>query len=742
MRSMSKIRLSNLLLISLLQFIFSSNALKFGQRQRKTKKEYIPPPEMPPPDPEIFAESSSLFRGWTVPPTPIALRNAITVIKSIILYKPPLGAASIFVARRLLRSRRRYLQKSSVVLGLAEIPVKQKSKHRGRAFDIDTSDRDYKDFGGVIPVRTKYCCQIINSTNFETDDLELREAAVQVLTFSCPPNGSYESFIQEISKPLSQLYSSLEKKPDKIRYAIIYEVAKIGEVRLLDALLRVLRGNLLSTTRKFDRNKQDVSRRISFYQNGLFGNIFQYARMKTFGTTLEDDRRDLVMAKAAVQVETERLGKVQQILLERPLDLPPTILLHSNESVGKKENTYSKSASSETVTNWNEDAQAWILRARSLFNEIVSEKMSGMDQSSLPREGRETSLAQDLLSLSQFTKKSYVIEETWKTGLFLVDGLIRVQRSEQERILSLVKSLSKELDFFGIPSSLVILFSAQLIHNKVSPHWSAITEFLKKSANIVKGIVIFRFWEPFRDIILDLMNRRPKLLEPFALQNERQSLDNMLRDLDVNDGTPEMRDKGIAAASRLYEKELKDGVIKSAVRGHIVRLLLVQVQILKTSLFDAMESIDHLVDANRLNVQLLASIPAFLLIRWGSILFFTSVFRFRSRDLRPTRDVLTEMSDYLSRMERCLLLSGFSTEGTSEKTMQFAHLGEFVFLTHSYLILLDYICPPTQIKLCDSLQQSVQDLLVQGQFTTSQQLALMKLVNTKHDKLSASLVLL
>ena len=71
-----------------------------------------------------------------------------------------------------------------------------------------------------------------------------------------------------------------------------------------------------------------------------------------------------------------------------------------------------------------------------------------------------------------------------------------------------------------------------------------------------------------------------------------------------------------------------------------------------------MGAIDDLVDANRLNVQLLASVPALLLLAVGSRLFFTSLYTLRTRDLRSTRAVHAEMAECLTRIERCLLLAG------------------------------------------------------------------------------------
>lgn len=148
-----------------------------------------------------------------------------------------------------------------------------------------------------------------------------------------------------------------------------------------------------------------------------------------------------------------------------------------------------------------------------------------------------------------------------------------------------------------------------------------------------------------------------------------------------------------------------------------------------------MGSIDHLVDSNRLNVQLLAAIPAFLLLSFGSRVFFTALFRVKSKDLRPKEEVLNEMSEYIIKIERCLLLSNNS----DESDLYCEGLGELVLLIHSYLILLEYVCPPTQSKLCNFIQVSMQDLLVIDQ---SRQLSLLHVVSTTHQKLQSNLNLL
>jgi len=82
------------------------------------------------------------------------------------------------------------------------------------------------------------------------------------------------------------------------------------------------------------------------------------------------------------------------------------------------------------------------------------------------------------------------------------------------------------------------------------------------------------------------------------------------------------------------------------------------VQLLKTELLRAMGAIDSLVDSNRLNMQLLASVPALLLLTGGSRLIGALVHRLSTRGLRSMRAVHSEMGGLLTRLERCLTLAG------------------------------------------------------------------------------------
>lgn len=204
----------------------------------------------------------------------------------------------------------------------------------------------------------------------------------------------------------------------------------------------------------------------------------------------------------------------------------------------------------------------------------------------------------------------------------LVDNLDSLKRVGEGRELSIADtgiSVWKErLDVFGIPSSLAAVGVAKILHKYLVPYWPKFKQATWKAGVIAYTIVKTRFWKPFYGIVQGLMNKDTGLLEAFDIENEEQSLDYMLRDLDLGDGTAETRKEALQGAARLYEKQLDNGVIRSAIGGKLVRLLLIQIQQLKAGMLHAMSSIDVLVAANRLNIQILAAIPAVLIVYFGT----------------------------------------------------------------------------------------------------------------------------
>jgi nuclear-control-of-ATPase protein 2 len=235
-----------------------------------------------------------------------------------------------------------------------------------------------------------------------------------------------------------------------------------------------------------------------------------------------------------------------------------------------------------------------------------------------------------------------------------------------------------------------------------------------------------------------LINKDSGVLEAFDVENEEKSLDNMLEDLGLGDGTGATRKEALQSAARLYEDQLANGVIRSAVRGRLVRLLLIQVQQLKAGLLHAMSSIDVLVAANRLNIQLLAAIPAVLIVYVGTRLIYRSLFTIKSKSLLSIRDVHAEMAEYLDDMEVGLLTTPTTIERDVNGTprvavvLQPVGLGEFVLCVYSYLILLEYSSALFPHRAINALKKAIQDLVASHRLGVDRQVALLSLIKQKH----------
>lgn len=322
------------------------------------------------------------------------------------------------------------------------------------------------------------------------------------------------------------------------------------------------------------------------------------------------------------------------------------------------------------------------------------------------------------------------------------------------------------------------------------------------------GIYERRFYTPVRDIVLDLLNRRERLTDATALEDSRASLEYMLSEFLEDNRRRRGRGGGgggsaaddraakLAAVSRAYESEIKRGALRNIVQGKLVRLILIQVQLLKTEMLKAMGAIDDLVDANRLNVQLLASLPAFVLLGFGSRAGFKLVNVVRTQGLRSMRQVHEEMGGVLGRLEHCLLLAGSprpqaasstlggggdddcggnggngidepssssgarsgsqeeddthadakeaaavgSARGSQDgRLLQGAELGEFSLQLHSYLLLLDFSSSAYASRASDALHHELQDLLRQGQLSVTQQSAMLASLKERHAALARSL---
>ena len=632
------------------------------------------------------------------------------------------------------------------------------------------------------------------------------EIALTALQLSCPPKGSREYFVEQSADALSALskytsptyYDITTRKRSKSKdqqsvpsideqniQLLLHYSSKLIELRVLDSLLRTLRDRHLIVSTRLKRTRDYWKWHVNL-TGGWLGRLSQSIRQQVMtvfpelrrGEGFRDrNQREYELATATWERELEMLGKAEKLLLARPTEIDVSDLLTVTGDNNRRPSLWSslsssrddpslntsKPSMSQTIRLllqsknriWLKQTEQWTRQAREAIQFSLDETISS---SFTPISNQDTDIA---YSESRFLKRWAAYDEStsdvlsWLNILTLVDYAASPRRAGERRHfqISSITSQIKRYDVLGIPSSALLLFGANSLHDKViAPHKQEIVDFIKSIFTAVWGIFEFRFYTPMKDIVLDLLNRRPRMVDPFALLNEQTSLDNMLMDLGVGDGTAASRSAALAAASRMYESEVSGGAIRGILRGRVAQLMLIQIQQLKADLLQAMDQIDNLVDANRLNVQLVASIPAVLILVYGTralYLFWTSV---RMKDFKLPHDIHSEMSDYLKKIEECLVLSNYHLdgdippEGSSEvpiaRTEAFLRpkeMGKLLLLVHSYLNLLDYMSPPFPKKTCDSIHQSIQNLLMQGQMSTARQLELLKVIQSKHDDLLKSL---
>ena len=305
----------------------------------------------------------------------------------------------------------------------------------------------------------------------------------------------------------------------------------------------------------------------------------------------------------------------------------------------------------------------------------------------------------------------------------------------------------------GLPSAALKIWVAAWIHDKSKPYVPKVQDVSREAYVATMDFIVTRFWTPFKDLVDELINRKKGLVTGVSLDEEEASLDTMLSDLGLGDGTPATRHEATIKATRQYESYMKSGLMMHALGGRLARLMLIQVQQLKVSMLDAAETIDVLFESNKINMQLMALIPAFGVFYVGAKIFVRFLFSIRAKDLRPITSVHAEMTDYLNELEsniilrkgggqeKVAMLQQFGdSKGEEEETQQ---LGEFALTLYNYLLLLDQGSPqPFSNRQCDVIHRSLTTFLGRnGSFgrdgvTVDGQSRLLDLVKGKHQELS------
>ncbi|CAB9496906.1 expressed unknown protein [Seminavis robusta] len=403
----------------------------------------------------------------------------------------------------------------------------------------------------------------------------------------------------------------------------------------------------------------------------------------------------------------------------------------------------------ESLKEWQEDAQNWIQTSKKTLCDVLNETLMTSVESN---NGDETSPFVHDVNLLREAWELYPKTETpargpiedsevmamtmynytllaWGRALHVVDDVKDFRRMGEGRTMGLkeftIVGLLNEFDFFGIPSAMAKVYLAYCLHDWIAPHWPVILAFLREAWQTFVIFFMTRFFEPAKGVLLSLLSPGEKsMLEDFDLPSEARSLDNMLKDLKFGDGTPGDRRKALEAAALQYEEDVSTGLFRTMASGQLIRLLLVQMQQVKLGMLNAMEDIDVLLQANKLNMRIMAAVPGIFLAYFWTRMFVRHLYNLRSRDLRPITDVYEDMTAHLHRIKSILLLadgatfgdnvenSGAAILGSAVNVLGPIELGEVALNMHCYLVLLDYCSPnPFPKRHCDEIHQSIRETL-------------------------------
>eukprot|EP00956_Cyclotella_meneghiniana_P043566 scaffold276486_cov73-Cyclotella_meneghiniana.AAC.1 len=443
---------------------------------------------------------------------------------------------------------------------------KRKKKYRkGRCFDLDRGDHQINNFGGIETVRVR---ALFGNTRVNDSDITLNseltediEAALEALSISCPPKGSREYFVEQSVSALSRLQKyltsdnnlqkSIGKTPsirDQNMNILLSYASKVIELRILDALLRTLRDRHLVVSSRLRRAQSYWKWRLNI-SSGWSNSLDLRDR----------NQKEYERITAACERELLWLGSVENVLLERPSEMEAADLFSVLGDQKSKEHWWngifegknpvdeaslnlSSEAKYASMVNtlvkgknrmWLRQSEDWSKKARNVLADSLDSTVSSSftpingEVQSYPGydEGRETIYAESQL-LHKWAAYDDTFSDTtsWLAILSMVDFAASHQRAGEQRQFQFsgLTSRLRQYDFLAIPSTALMLAAANSLHDKViDPHRQEIIDFIKKVFQAIWGIIEFRFYTPMKDIVLDLLNRRPRMVDPFALMNEQ-----------------------------------------------------------------------------------------------------------------------------------------------------------------------------------------------------------------------------
>ena len=159
----------------------------------------------------------------------------------------------------------------------------------------------------------------------------------------------------------------------------------------------------------------------------------------------------------------------------------------------------------------------------------------------------------------------------------------------------------------------------------------------------------------------------------------KKQLSDFIRDFEPNMSKDDKRkaidEMDMSVISKHYEKSLPNAM-KNVLTGDIVRMLLIQVQFLKKVLLVAMKSIEELIQSNEINLRILSTVPAIIVI-FGAYKFFQFSYMIVS-DEKSTKEVFKKLRSIIVMIERLLNLRNCSQDVASIGSVFQAQQADFL----------------------------------------------------------------
>lgn len=643
---------------------------------------------------------------------------------------------------------------------------------------------------------------------------DLLSSLVQIMKVSFPPGGSHADYLHELLLSIADAeYAWLHynTKGDSELNRLLEIAMQTAENRVLDSLMRLTRDRLVRTCFRLSRTVQHWKKRVqsqsgmwplvrrfmagsfdgdrmrlafaeSAYKSevtrlgkvvallldrpeGMDDSYLQMAVQKTYTTEITGGRPQLKKKKNSWLQRFPHLPNISNWSIRFNADGRGKIQVQKYEDALRIGGASALEILLEETDQreWIGSSKEWAKRVRAMLVGIVEETLETSIQANMENHVKLQKLKSTWM-VKEFSegRGSGQIEPEdvayqWSTIVGMVRELHQFRRVGDGKSVKWkdanIIHFVRQWDLLGIPTALLHIGLAQIAHNRLVPHWPKLKAFIHETFEITNEIFQSRFWGPIRDLLTELMYRdTSSLLTGIAVQDEETSLDYMLRDLNFGDGTPASRHEAILKATRQYENDMATGLMRHALGGRLIRLILIQVQQLKVGMLHAADTVDVLLQTNRFNIQLLAIIPAFVIVTVGTKIFFRFLYTLRHKDLRPMSFVHSEMTGYLNKLESILLLAdsqgarrkGSESNPSALEVLCDHELGEFVLNLYDYLVLLDYSSPqPFPSSQCDSIHLSIVEFLGPkgslSRMELNDQVRLIDHLKRKHDDLSKQL---